>query len=136
MAAQGFAKAKELGAVGLTGLMVETPGDPGRALSDGPQALPLGDLEDITQLGPEQVTGGDRDAMLALAARYGADDVLIARATPVAAPVARAASFASGAQTTSAKMPEIASAVAPASGRLPAVSPPKAATLSQEQAAA
>lgn len=46
--------------------------------------LPLGDLEDITQLAPEQVTGGDRDAMLALAARYGADDVLIARATPVA----------------------------------------------------
>jgi 3-deoxy-7-phosphoheptulonate synthase len=31
-------------AAGAAGLMVETHGDPGRALSDGPQALPLGDL--------------------------------------------------------------------------------------------
>ena len=46
--------------------------------------LPLGDLEDITRLTPEQVAARDRDAMLALAGRYGADDVLVARATPVA----------------------------------------------------
>ena len=31
-------------AAGAAGLMIETHDDPARALSDGPQAIPLGDL--------------------------------------------------------------------------------------------
>ena len=45
------------------------------------------------------------------------------------------ASDNSGAQTTSVKMPEIASAVGPSSGRLTAMMPPKAETLSHAKAA-
>jgi hypothetical protein len=46
--------------------------------------LPLGDLEDITSLSAEQVAARDRDPILALAGRYGAGDVLIAQASPIA----------------------------------------------------
>jgi hypothetical protein len=46
-----------------------------------------------------------------------------------------AASSAPGATTTSVKMPAIASAVGPSSGRLQAMMPPKAETLSQASAA-
>lgn len=44
--------------------------------------LPLGDLEDMTGLTAEQVAAGDRTAMMALAGRYGADEVMVARAVP------------------------------------------------------
>jgi hypothetical protein len=44
--------------------------------------LPLGDLDDMARLSPEQVAAGDRSAMLSLAQRYGAANVLIATATP------------------------------------------------------
>jgi 3-deoxy-7-phosphoheptulonate synthase len=37
-------------AVGASGLMIETHLDPGRALSDGPQALPLAELADLLPL--------------------------------------------------------------------------------------
>lgn len=46
--------------------------------------LPLGDLEDMGRLTAEQVASGDRAAMLDLARRYGAEDVLIAEAGAVA----------------------------------------------------
>lgn len=42
--------------------------------------LPLGDLEDMARLRPEQVQAGDVEALLDLASRYGAQDVLIASA--------------------------------------------------------
>lgn len=45
--------------------------------------LPLGDLEDIASLTPAQVEAGDEAAVLALAARYGAQDALVVPATPL-----------------------------------------------------
>ena len=46
--------------------------------------MPLGDLEDISTLTVEQVQARDRDALAALAGRYGSEDVLIVTATPLA----------------------------------------------------
>jgi hypothetical protein len=45
--------------------------------------LPLGDLEDIASLTPEQIQAGDEGAVLALAARYGAQDALVVPASPL-----------------------------------------------------
>ena len=42
--------------------------------------LPLGDLEDMTRLTAQQVAAGDRAAMIGLAERYGAGEVLVVRA--------------------------------------------------------
>ena len=46
-------------------------------------ALPLGDLEDMALVGVEQAQAGDRAALLALAGRYGSQDVLVASARPL-----------------------------------------------------
>jgi hypothetical protein len=46
--------------------------------------LPLGDLEDMVALSAEQVAARDRAALAGIAARYGAEDTLVASATPQA----------------------------------------------------
>lgn len=45
--------------------------------------LPLGDLEDMALVGVEQAQAGDTGALLALAERYGSEDVLLVAARPV-----------------------------------------------------
>jgi hypothetical protein len=47
--------------------------------------LPLGDLEDMAMVTPEQVRAGEPGPLQALAARYGSEDVLVAAAHPIAA---------------------------------------------------
>jgi len=53
-------------------------------VADGlvPLVHPLGDLQDIASIGPEQAVDGNRERLKAIAARYGASDVLIMRAEP------------------------------------------------------
>jgi Uncharacterized protein conserved in bacteria (DUF2066) len=45
--------------------------------------LPLGDLEDMALVGVEQGQAGDPGALLALADRYGSEDVLVVSARPI-----------------------------------------------------
>jgi Uncharacterized protein conserved in bacteria (DUF2066) len=45
--------------------------------------LPLGDLEDMALVGVEQAQAGDPGALLALAGRYGSEDVLVVGAQPM-----------------------------------------------------
>jgi hypothetical protein len=45
--------------------------------------LPLGDLEDMALVGVEQAQAGDTGALLALAERYGSEDVLVVSARPM-----------------------------------------------------
>lgn len=47
-----------------------------------PLILPLGDIEDITSLSPEQALAGDAAALEAVRQRHGAEAVLVALATP------------------------------------------------------
>ncbi len=47
-------------AAGAAGLMLETHEDPGRALSDGPQALTVGELEAIIRATPARLATGER----------------------------------------------------------------------------
>ena len=62
-----------------------------RAWADRPQGgtvplvVPLGDLGDIGGLSAAQALAGDRARIEALARRYGADEVVVMRATPAAA---------------------------------------------------
>ena len=44
--------------------------------------LPLGDLQDMATVTPEQAMSGDPEALAALGQRYGSDDVLVAISTP------------------------------------------------------
>jgi Uncharacterized protein conserved in bacteria (DUF2066) len=44
--------------------------------------LPLGDLQDMATVTPDRALAGDIDALAALAARYGAEDVILVVATP------------------------------------------------------
>jgi hypothetical protein len=48
--------------------------------------LPLGDLEDMAMVSAAQVQAGDPAALSALAARYGAEDVLVVTARPEGGP--------------------------------------------------
>ena len=48
--------------------------------------LPLGDLEDMASLTAEQVQAGDPEALTALAARYGSEEVLIISTRPLSTP--------------------------------------------------
>jgi hypothetical protein len=52
--------------------------------------LPLGDLEDMALVGVEQAQAGDPGALLALAERYGSQDVLVVSARPVEGAAAEA----------------------------------------------
>ena len=45
--------------------------------------LPLGDLEDMALVGVEQAQAGDTGALLALAERYGSEDLLVVGARPM-----------------------------------------------------
>ena len=45
-----------------------------------PMTLPLGDIDDLTSLTVEQALAGDEATLLALAARYGTDQVMVAKA--------------------------------------------------------
>jgi hypothetical protein len=44
-----------------------------------PFVVPLGDLQDLSLLNPDQAARGDVGALTALAARYGTEDVVVAR---------------------------------------------------------
>ena len=44
-----------------------------------PFVVPLGDLQDLSLLNPDQAARGDVGALTALAARYGTEDVIVAR---------------------------------------------------------
>ncbi len=59
-----------------------TKGDEAAALV--PLLTPVGDIEDIAALTPNAAAGVNQDALVTLAARYGADRALVARAEPTA----------------------------------------------------
>ena len=54
----------------------------GDARSDGlvPLVVPIGDLSDIATIGVQQAIGGDANGLNAIAAKYGATDVMVVQA--------------------------------------------------------